>query len=120
MNLGRSHSYAKCPVSKGRDATGMSGSLKNEEKAALERLIQVAQCDTGQSRIVASFLLAWWNAASCGGFDLAGLWGVDTSIAEDMLVVIVLISRQQEYPDDLGYRKQFESIVRVWRPCLVT
>jgi hypothetical protein len=35
--------------------------------AALERLIQVAQGDTGQSRIVANFLLAWWNAEECGG-----------------------------------------------------
>src|SRR5262249_49030195 len=67
----------------------------------------------GQSRIVANFLLAWWNAASCGGFDLTDLWAVDTSIAEDMLAVIVLVSRQRRYPDDLGYGKQFESIVRV-------
>jgi hypothetical protein len=98
----------------------MSGSLNNEETAALERLIQVAQRDTGQSRIVANFLLAWWNAASCGGFDLTDLWAVDASIAEDMLAVIILVSRQRRYPDDLGYGKQFESIVRAWRSSLVS
>ncbi len=98
----------------------MSGSLNNEEKAALERLIEVTQHDTGQSRVVANFLLAWWNAASCGGFDLTDLWAVDASIAEDMLAVIVLVSRQRRYPDDLGYGKQFESIVRTWRTSLVS
>lgn len=36
------------------------------ERAALERLLGHAQRDTGQSRRVADFLLAWWNAANCG------------------------------------------------------
>ena len=40
---------------------------------ALMRLLQVAHSDTGQARVVADFLLAWWDAESCGGFDLAGL-----------------------------------------------
>ena len=97
----------------------MSRSLTEKETASLERLIQIAQCDTGQSRIVANFLLAWWNAASCGGFDLTDLWAVDASIAEDMLAVIILVSRQRRYPDDLGYGKQFESIVHAWRSSLV-
>lgn len=98
----------------------MGGSLNNEEKAVLERLIQVAQRDTGQSRIVANFLLAWWNAGSCGGFDPTDLWAVDASIAADMLAVIVLVSQKRRYPDDLGYGKQFEAIVRAWRSSLVT
>jgi hypothetical protein len=34
--------------------------------AALDRLVAIAQSDTGQSRRVANFLLAWWNAGSCG------------------------------------------------------
>ena len=97
----------------------MSGSLQNHEKAALERLIQIAQSDTGQSRIVANFLLAWWNARECGGFDLTDPWGVDASIAEDMLTVFILVIRQRRYPDDLGYGKQFESVVRAWRSSLV-
>jgi hypothetical protein len=84
-------------------------------QAALERLIQVAQGDTGQSRIVASFLLAWWNAQECGGFDLTDLWGVDPAIAVDMLRVLALVARGQSYPDDLGYGKQFEALVRAWR-----
>ena len=40
--------------------------LTEHQQAALERLIYVARADTGQSRRVASFLLAWWNAAEIG------------------------------------------------------
>jgi len=87
----------------------------NSQRAALERLIRIAQGDTGQSRIVANFLLAWWNAEECGGFDLTGVWAVDTGVAVDMLRVFALLASHQHYPDTLGYGKQFEAIVRAWR-----
>jgi hypothetical protein len=88
----------------------------NSQRAALERLIRIAQGDTGQSRIVANFLLAWWNAAECGGFDLTDVWAVDTAIAADMLRVFAMVAGRQHYPDTMGYGKQFEAIVRAWRP----
>jgi len=40
------------------------------ERAALERLLEHACGDTHQSRRVADFLLAWWNAAACGAYHL--------------------------------------------------
>jgi len=76
----------------------MSRPLQDSERAALERLIQIAQRDTGQSRIVANFLLAWWNAAECGGFDLTDVWSVDASIAADMLTVFALLTLRHSYP----------------------
>jgi hypothetical protein len=51
---------------------------------ALTRLIEIAQKDTGQSRRVADFLLAWHNAAENGGWDVTDLWNVDQSIADDV------------------------------------
>jgi len=87
-----------------------------DQKAALERLIAIAQSDTGQARRVADFLLAWWNAGECGGFDLSNLWGVDASIAEDMVIVFGYVARANAYPDALGFNVQFQSIVRGWRP----
>jgi hypothetical protein len=90
--------------------------MKSEEKAALKRLIAIAHNDTGQSRRVAGFLLAWWNADDCGGFNLTDLWGVDTSITEDMVTVFGFIARVKSYPDALGYGEQFKSIVSGWRP----
>ena len=89
-------------------------------QAALERLLDIARGDTGQSRKVANFLLAWWNAGECGGFDLTDVWGVDTAIAVDMLRVFALLAACRQYPDALGYSKQFEAIVRTWRPACST
>jgi hypothetical protein len=87
----------------------------NDARAALERLLDVARGDTGQSRKVANFLLAWWNAAECGGFDLTDVWGVDTSIAVDMVKVFAMVAGCRRYPDSMGYGKQFEALARVWR-----
>jgi hypothetical protein len=94
--------------------------MHSAQRAALERLIAIARSDTGQSRRVAGFLLAWWNTQECGGFDLTDLWGVDRSIAADMLTVFALLIECRDYPDGLGYREQFEAIVRFWRPGLNT
>ena len=90
--------------------------MNTTEEAALRRLIETAKRDTGQSRRVAEFLLAWWSAAECGGFDLTNLFSVDDSIAADMVMVFVLIARVNKYPDTLGFGKDFEAIVREWRP----
>ncbi|WP_043285882.1 DUF7673 family protein [Paraburkholderia oxyphila] len=90
------------------------------EKQALERLLKIAQGDTGQSRRVADFLLAWWNPASCGSYDLTTAWGMDDDIVEDVITVFRLASRVHRYPDTLGYGPQFEAIVREWRPELVS
>ena len=92
----------------------MQGELPHRTEA-LERLIAIARRDTGQSRIVANFLLAWWNAAECGGFDLTDVWGVDTAIAMDMLRVFALVAAGHRYPDAMGYGQDFEDIARAWR-----
>lgn len=92
------------------------------ERDALNRLIGIAKKDTGQSRRVADFLLSWWNAESCGGFDLTDLWAVDEEIEQDMLIVIGMIARCRSYPDSLlggEYKPEFEMLVRLWRPRLI-
>jgi hypothetical protein len=48
-------------------------------RTALDRLLTLADSDTGQSRRAANFILAWWNAETLGGFDLADLFAVDAS-----------------------------------------
>lgn len=93
--------------------------IDDDERAALESLIKIAKSDTGQSRKVADFLLAWWNSANCGGFDLTTLWGVDAEIAADMITVFAMIARVHCYADAWGYRQDFERIVELWRPELV-
>ncbi|MFM0742159.1 hypothetical protein PQQ51_33465 [Paraburkholderia xenovorans] len=90
--------------------------ITSDEKAALQRLLDHAQRDTGQSRRVADFLLAWWNAKSCGGFDITSAWGLDDEIAADVITVFGAAVRCNVYPDTLGFGPQFERIVREWRP----
>lgn len=87
-----------------------------EQKAALERLLVIASRGNGQSRHVADFLLAWWNADECEGFDLTTMWGCDTAIVNDMVTVFVYVGHNANYPDSLGYASQFKAIVRSWRP----
>jgi hypothetical protein len=88
-------------------------------RAALRRLVAIAQSDTGQSRRVANFLLAWWNATDCGGFDLTDLWSLDAAIAADILTVARLIALRHDYPTAYGFGPQFEQLVAAWRPHLV-
>src|SRR3546814_4263907 len=55
---------------------------------ALDRLIAIARSDTGQSRRVANFLLAWWNSEDCGHFPIADLFGVDATIATHITTIV--------------------------------
>ncbi|HYZ64022.1 MAG TPA: hypothetical protein VE650_16360 [Acetobacteraceae bacterium] len=87
--------------------------------AALRRLLAIAQTETGQSRCVADFLLAWWNASACGGFDLTVLWAVDAAILDDMLAVLKLIAHEREFPTAYGLGEPFEALVTRWRPRVV-
>lgn len=90
-----------------------------EQDATLNRLIRIAQRDSGQARKVAAFLLAWRNTETGVGFDLTDLWAADAAIARDMITVTHLIAEVNLYPDSLGYRQPFEDLVRQWRPHLI-
>ena len=93
--------------------------MNQESKAALSRLLGVANQDTGQSKRVADFLLSWWNAATCGKWDPTDLWALDYEISEDILVLLRGIDASRSYPDTLGYKAQFDRLVRDWRPHLL-
>lgn len=85
-------------------------------RAAFERLLNIARSDTGQSRRVAGFILAWWNAIDLGGFDIADLFAVDNAIAHDMATIFAYVAHRSvaEYPE--AYRAEIEDIIRQWRP----
>ncbi len=87
-------------------------SMQPQECAAQERLIEHAKRDTGQSQRVAQFLLAWWNASECGGFDLTHLWALDKDIAADIATVFGFIRTHNVYPDTLGYEDDFKAITQ--------
>jgi len=85
-------------------------------RAAFARLLEVARRDTGQSRRIASFILAWWNATDLGGFDLTDLFAVDRELASDMATVFSFISNRHTpiYPKE--YQDEIVALARQWRP----
>jgi hypothetical protein len=94
----------------------MSITLEQKPKAALERLIAVAHGHTGQSRSVANFLLAWWDASTFGGFDITDAWACDDGIVADIISVFRIAALCNRYPDSLGYESEFQRIVHNWHP----
>ncbi|MBB4001256.1 hypothetical protein GGR03_000303 [Aurantimonas endophytica] len=90
--------------------------MNDFERAACERLLNIAKDDTGQSRIVANFILAWWNAGSLGGFNLAELFLLDNAISSDIATIVVCLARNDEafYPTE--YRSDIEAVIAQWRP----
>ncbi len=44
------------------------------------------------------------------------LWAVDAEIAKDMVTVFAMLPSWQNYPDSIGYGKEFGELVRLWRP----
>jgi hypothetical protein len=83
---------------------------------ALARLCAIALRDTGQSRHIADFLLAWYNATENGKWDPTDLWSVDEAIADDVLTVLRLIRQQHgKYPNDVGFEPEIHRIWQLWR-----
>lgn len=95
-----------------------SDNMDEATRAALARLFDLAHSDTGQARRAANFLLAWWNAADWGGFDLADLFGVDRSVAADMGRVFAYLGQHGGaiYANAFGYKEAMDELVERWRP----
>lgn len=111
----RSCGLTREAIARLQEAPLSSRKIRNSPQAALERLVRIAAGDSGQCRIVGNFLLAWWNAAEYGGFDLTDVWAVDAAIADDMITVLAHLVDCRCYPDSLGYGPHFQSIAQRWR-----
>lgn len=85
------------------------------QRAALVRLFQIAQRDTGQSKKVADFLLAWHNASENGGWNPVDIWAVDVQIARDIVTALVAIRVGHAYPPELGFEVEIARIWKQWR-----
>lgn len=89
-----------------------------EVEEALVRLFELARHDSGQSRIAADFLLAWWNAQYHGGFDIAGLFSLDGAVARDIATVVAHLSRCSSavHADAFGHGDEMLALIARWRP----
>lgn len=84
-------------------------------QAAIEHLLALAERDLEQSRKVANFLLAWWNAAENGGFDFADLCGMNQESASACSVIFNYSTRHGAIPLNLGYEPRFKALALKWR-----
>ena len=89
-------------------------------QAALARLLAIAATETGQSRRVADFLLAWWNAEAYGGFDPTALWSLEPALRDDILTVLHLIAHDREHATAYDHGDAFAALVQRWRPHVTT
>ncbi|MCJ9674012.1 MULTISPECIES: hypothetical protein [unclassified Neorhizobium] len=90
--------------------------MEDRVRFALEKLLNIAQGDTGQGRRVTNFLLAWWNADIHGGFDLTDLANVDREVSEDMATVFAWLARAEDVVYPYDYRSEIEQVIARWRP----
>lgn len=95
--------------------------MDHDVAGAVARLLHIAQSDTGQSRRVADFLLAWWNGDDLGHFPIAHLWNVDRAISSDMVAILDYLSQQPNavYANAFGFDEEMRDLVRAWRPVIV-
>lgn len=85
--------------------------------AALTRLIPIAMSDSGQSRRVANFLMAWWNGPELGHFEIADLFGLDVAVANDIATIVGYLGQRPGaiYIDALGFAEEMQDIIALWR-----
>ena len=83
----------------------------------LARLMPLAMSDTGQSRIVANFLLSWWNSADCGGFAISDLFCLDLALSADLAALFSYLGQRPGaiYIDTFGYRDHMAKLAEKWR-----
>lgn len=84
--------------------------LGTTTRAALERLLAVADGNTAQARHVADFLLAWWAPDIYGGFALTALWELDDELARACVLVFAWVAANRADPAMVGYGAQFEAL----------
>lgn len=91
---------------------------REDELEALRRLLKLARYDSGQCSRVAEFLLAWWNAQTCGGFDVMDVGSLDPDLAADVVVVFGMVACFRLYPSDLSQDlvAEFRELVAIWHP----
>ncbi len=88
---------------------------------ALDVLIPVARSDTGQSRRVANFLLAWWNGPDLGHLEVVDIASIDRELAEAMCVILLFLGQHgMEYANLWGRRKDMEDLFDLWRSHLIS
>ena len=85
------------------------------EQQAIDSLFDIANSHRPDARQAANFMLAWWNAAACGGFDLQDLRQMGPRLGESVAEIMDMIWQVGCGPEHLGYSNDFKELVAKWR-----
>ena len=89
--------------------------IELEGEAALRRLFNVAQGDSGQCRYIARFLLGLYNGQRFP-FDLTDLRAIDAELFDDCVALLKMDSQPRQevhcYFEDGG--RKFEQLAKEW------
>lgn len=87
---------------------------KPEAGAALDRLLTMAKGDTGGAKLVADFLLNWWDGAH-GAWTMVDITNVDPETSEDMLTIIAFLAQSGvHYADTWGRKNDMAVLMEMW------
>lgn len=82
--------------------------IVGEGVEALGRLVEAAQGDTGQSRVIASFLLSLYNCYRFR-FDLIELRSLDFGLFDDCISVL-----KMDYQPEVDVHERIENGSEIW------
>ena len=85
------------------------------EQQAIDLLLETATSHRPDARQAANFLLAWWHAHSCGGFDLQDLRQLGPRSGEQIVEILDLIWDVECGPEHLGRSQDFKDLIAKWR-----
>lgn len=80
----------------------------SEGTTALKRLVEVAQGDSGQSRVIASFLLSLYNSYRFR-FNLVELRSLDFGLFDDCISVL-----KMDYQPEVDVHERIENGSEIW------
>lgn len=93
----------------------MTAHMDAATRQALDRVLALAGSDTGQARIARRFILAWWNPADLGGFDLTDLFVCDRAVAADLARIFSWLGDvdQAVYPHEFIPRDRIVRLIEL-------
>ncbi|HHU2818907.1 TPA: DUF7673 family protein [Escherichia coli] len=82
--------------------------IVSEGTTALKRLVEAAQGDSGQSRVIASFLLSLYNSYRFR-FNLVELRSLDFGLFDDCIAVL-----KMDYQPEVDVHERIENGSAIW------
>ncbi|MCU1739301.1 MULTISPECIES: hypothetical protein [unclassified Pseudomonas] len=82
--------------------------------SSIRKLVIASTTGERDAEPVAAFLMAWYDPATYGGFNVNDLWEMDEPIREAAAILFTWLSKNRTTPKDLDLDLIFEAISVRW------